>query len=579
MDEEKKEKIKEEKPKKQKKVKVVYDVDGKMKKEKKRQAAGFGKWNIIALIILLALEALFYYFITPAINIHTTGFWVWLAITVGGLLICTMDFSADNLVISHKKGQSQGVTGATKWFAIALGLCVVVPIVGGIASSAMFRASTYASIIEIQDGDFATDIAPSENINDIALMDTDSARIIGERAIGSLSDVVSQYEVSDSYSTIDYNGKPMKVATLEYAGFFKWFNNKDAGIPGYVLVDPVKNEAKYVKLENPIKYTPSGCFGDNLYRKVQMSYPTYDFNGFYFELDNEGNPYYICPVLKPNAGLFGAKDVKGVVIFDPCTGDSEYLEVGQIPNWVDRVYDGDLACQKYNWYGNLSGGFINSIIGNKGCKVTTDDYGYKVMNGDVWVYTGVTSVNGDQSNIGFVMMNSRTGESKYYTIAGAEEHSAMESAEGQVQNLGYEASFPSLINIDGVPTYIMVLKDNAGLVKMYALVNVEKYNIVATGATQREALASYRKLMVENGIVSNEVVISDETPNKEITVKEIRYISMEGETYVYITAKDGSVYKQNFADNETLIFVEPEMKIKVYYNETESGINELVSYE
>ncbi len=579
MDEEKKEKVKEEKPKKQKKVKVVYDVDGKMKKEKKRQAAGFGKWNIIALIILLALEALFYYFITPAINIHTTGFWVWLAITVGALLICTMDFSADNLVISHKKGQSQGVTGATKWFAIALGLCVVVPIVGGIASSAMFRASTYASIIEIQDGDFATDIAPSENINDIALMDTDSARIIGERAIGSLSDVVSQYEVSDSYSTIDYNGKPMKVATLEYAGFFKWFNNKDAGIPGYVLVDPVKNEAKYVKLENPIKYTPSGCFGDNLYRKVQMSYPTYDFNGFYFELDNEGNPYYICPVLKPNAGLFGAKDVKGVVIFDPCTGDSEYLEVGQIPNWVDRVYDGDLACQKYNWYGNLSGGFINSIIGNKGCKVTTDDYGYKVMNGDVWVYTGVTSVNGDQSNIGFVMMNSRTGESKYYTIAGAEEHSAMESAEGQVQNLGYEASFPSLINIDGVPTYIMVLKDNAGLVKMYALVNVEKYNIVATGATQREALASYRKLMVENGIVSNEVVISDETPNKEITVKEIRYISMEGETYVYITAKDGSVYKQNFADNETLIFVEPEMKIKVYYNETESGINELVSYE
>lgn len=582
MDEEKKEKtekVKEEKPKKQKKVKVVYDVDGKMKKKRSREAAGFGKWNIVALIILLILEAFFYYFITPAINIHTTGFWVWLAITVGGLLICTMDFGAENLVISHKKGKSQGVTGATKWLAIALGLCIIVPVIGGIASSSIFRASTYASVIEIQDGDFATDIAPSENINDIALMDTDSARIIGERAIGSLSDVVSQYEVSDSYSTIDYNGRPMKVATLEYAGFFKWVNNRDAGIPGYVLVDPVKNEAKYVKLDKPIKYTPSGCFGDNLYRKVQMSYPTYDFNGFYFELDNDGNPYYICPVLKPNAGLFGAKDVKGVVIFDPCTGDSEYLEVGQIPNWVDRVYDGDLACQKYNWYGNLSGGFINSIIGNKGCKVTTDDYGYKVMNGDVWVYTGVTSVNGDQSNIGFVMMNSRTGESKYYTIAGAEEHSAMESAEGQVQNLGYEASFPSLINIDGVPTYIMVLKDNAGLVKMYALVNVEKYNIVATGTTQREALVSYRKLMVENGILSNEVVISDETPNKEITVKEIRYINMEGETFVYITAKDGSVYKQNFADNETLIFIEPEMKIKVYYNETESGINELVSYE
>lgn len=580
MDEEKIfEESKKEKPKRQKKVKVVYDVDGKMKKNKGRGKGALSKINVIALIILAIVEGLFYYFVTPAINIHTAGFWGWMGMTLFGLLICTLDFSSAAKVLTTGKPKSDGSTKITKWIGIALGLCVVIPLIGGIASSAMFRASTYASIIQIEDGDFATDIAPSENINDIALMDTDSAIIIGERAIGSLSDVVSQYEVSKEYSTIDYNGKPMKVATLEYAGFFKWVNNKDSGIPGYVLVDPVNNEAKYVELAKPIKYTKSGCFGDDLQRHVQMTYPTYEFNGYYFELDNEGNPYYICPVLKPNAGLFGAKDVKGVVICDPCTGDCQYLEIGEIPNWVDRVYDGDLACKKYNWYGNLSGGFINSIIGNKGCKVTTDDYGYKVMNGDVWVFTGVTSVNGDQSNIGFVLMNSRTGESKYYTIAGAEEHSAMASAEGQVQNLGYAASFPSLINIDGVPTYIMVLKDNAGLVKMYALVNVEKYNIVATGTSQRETLASYRKLMVENGIALEGVTISDETPSKTITVKDIKYINMNNETYVYITDKEGSVYKQNFAEDETLIFIEENMKIKVFYNETESGINELVSYE
>ena len=122
--------------------------------------------------------------------------------------------------------------------------------------------------------------------------------------------------------------------------------------------------------------------------------------------------------------------MKGIVLCDPCSGDCEYMDLGNIPNWVDRVYDGDLLCDRYNWYGMLSGGFINSKIGNKGCKVTTDDYGYKVMDGDVWVYTGVTSVNGDQSNIGFVLMNSRTAESKYFAIAGAEEHSAMSSAEG-----------------------------------------------------------------------------------------------------------------------------------------------------
>ena len=334
-----------------------------------------------------------------------------------------------------------------------------------------------------------------------------------------------------------------------------------------------------VKLEKPIQYSSSAYFGKNLQRHVQLSYPTYDFNGYYFELDNEGNPYYICPVLKPNAGLFGAKDVKGIVICDPCSGDCEYMDLGDIPNWVDRVYDGDLLCDRYNWYGMLSGGFINSKIGNKGCKVTTDDYGYKVMDGDVWVYTGVTSVNGDQSNIGFVLMNSRTAESKYFAIAGAEEHSAMSSAEGQVQNLGYTSSFPSLINIGNVPTYIMVLKDNAGLVKMYALVNVEKYSIVATGATQKEALASYRKLLAENSITTSGNDVSEDTLSKKITVTQIRYITVENETYVYITAKDRSVYKQNFAENESLIKIEEGDVITVHYMEGDDGVNTLFSYE
>ncbi len=567
-----------------KKIKVEYDVGRKPEKKKRKSHAGIntgklGKVNMIAFIILLVAEGIFYYFATPAINVHKPGFWMWIIITLGLIYVCSLDFTAERVFISNKKNESLGFTSISKYVLYMAAACILALIIGGIASSKLFMASKYANIIEIEDGDFTSDVPESENISNIALMDTDSAQIIGERAIGSLSDVVSQYEVSTDYSTIDYNGAPMKVASLEYAGFFKYMNNKANGIPGYVLIDPVKNEAKYVKLANPIKYSPSAYFNYNLRRHVQMTYPTYDFNGYYFELDNEGNPYYICPVLSPNAGLFGAKDVKGIVICNPCTGACDYMDAADVPNWVDRVYDGDLACKKYNWYGMLSGGFLNSIVGNKGCKVTTDDYGYKVMDGDVWVYTGVTSVNGDQSNIGFVLMNSRTGESKYFTIAGAEEHSAMSSAEGQVQNLGYEASFPSLINISSVPTYIMVLKDNAGLVKMYALVNVEKYNIVATGATQKEALASYRKLLAENEIISNDKAVTEDTPSKKITVRDIRYISMDGETFVYITDKDGAVYKQNFAENEALIFIQKNDIITVNYIESEGGINELISYE
>lgn len=575
-----------------KKVKVVYDVDKKERKKAKKRndeysARGFErkhftKANIISAIALVLVELIFYYFATPAINIQNPGFWLWLIVTLGLVFFVTMDFKAEKIsepdeLFVHK-GLSKGL-----FVAALVGIGAL--IIGGISSAKIFNAGRYANLMEINECEFIEAIPSSENINDIALMDTDSARIIGERAIGSLSDVISQYNVSTNYSTIDLNGKPMKVASLEYAGFIKYLNNRKSGIPGYVLVDPVKNEAKYVKLDKPIKYSPSGCFNNNIERHVQLAYPTKIFEGFFFEIDNEGNPYYICPTMKANAGLFGAKDINGVVICDPCTGDTSYYDVEDVPNWVDRVYDGDLACKKYDWHGTLSGGFWNSIFGNKGCKRTTDDYGYKVIDGDVWVYTGVTSVNGDQSNVGFVLSNLRTGMTKYFAVAGAEEHSAMDSAEGQVQHLGYTASFPSLINVQGVPTYIMVLKDNAGLVKMHALVNIEKYNIVATGTSQKEALSVYKKLLAENGVAMNSSDDNQELDYEamgittaQVEVKDIQFITVDGNTIVYITDEKGNVYKQAFAENEELILVNAGDKIQVLYYGSDNGIYELYDF-
>lgn len=554
--------------KKQKKQRVK--VDGNVVEI--QNIKGFSKINIFLFAIIILIAGFVYYKVTPALNFQNPAFCILLVILL--LLFCFAALNFEAVEPRDLLGRK-----SSKALAIAAGILFLIVIVMGIASSAIFNAKKYASLINIENGDFSTDIVETGNINDIAIMDTETAKIIGDRAIGSLTDVVSQYEVSDDYSTIDYNGKPIKVASLEYVGFFKWLNNRKSGIPGYVMVDPISNEAKYIQLNKPIKYTMSGWFSDNLQRHVQFQYPTSIFEGFYFELDNEGNPYYICPVLKSNAGLFGAKDVKGVVICDPCTGDSKYYSVSEVPNWVDRVYDGDLATKKYDWYGNLSGGFWNSVIGNKGCKVTTDDYGYKVMDGDVWAYTGVTSVNNDESNLGFVLINLRTCESRYYEVSGAEEYSAMSSAEGQVQNLGYTASFPSLINISNTPTYIMALKDDGGLVKMYALVNVEKYNIVATGKTQNEALNEYRKLLTEYNIVSGDAEVNLDYPSKRITVRDIKFIAVEGDTTVYITDGNGQVYKKKFSEDETLVTLQPEDQITVYYQENESGIYSLIQYE
>lgn len=556
-----------------------YVMSKKEKKTKKRNASSkkhgaMLQFKLLRYVIFIVVLGIVYYTQLPAINIHSSELYC----IVIGLIAAIYAISRDDWWSGHfSNGKNEPMKKSTKVVLIIMGAIGIIWLVGQLISSPIFNAKRYASLIQVEEGTFTEDIVEQEDINDIALMDTQTAQIIGERAIGSLADVVSQYEVGTYYSTMDYNGVPMKATTLEYADFFKWLNNRSHGVPGYVLVDPVNNEANYVELNQPIKYSLSGYFNDNLVRHLRFQYPTAMFEGYYFELDPEGNPYYVCPVLTARIGLFGGYDVKGIVLCDPCTGDSTYYAVAEVPQWVDRVYDGALAQQKYDWYGTLSGGYINSLIGNKGCKVTTEDYGYKVMNGDVWVYTGVTSVNGDQSNIGFVMINLRTCECKYYQVAGAEEFSAMSSAEGQVQHLGYQASFPSLINIGGQPTYIMVLKDNSGLVKMYAMVNVEKYNIVATGNTQKEALSAYRKLMAENGLGAS--VEEDEAKSRKITIADIQYIGLNGSTFVYIKDTNGGVYKQSFEENESLILLSVEDRITVYYEEGEQGIYQLLRYK
>ena len=198
------------------------------------------------------------------------------------------------------------------------------------------------------------------------------------------------------------------------------------------------------------------------------------------------------------------------------------------------------------------------------CKHATDDFGYIAREDDVWYFTGVTSaVSDDKSNIGFILTNARTGEYKFYPVIGAEEHSAMSAAEGEVQEKGYVAAFPSLVNIAGEATYIMVLKDDAGLVKLYALVNVENYSIVTTGQTQTEAMNAYKKLLRENGVEISAPVTNEQT--KTITVEALRDVSIAGNTYVYLS--DGTnLYKVAVSDNESILLVKEGDVIQVTYS-------------
>ena len=557
---------------------------GKKKNKKKKERENINvktKVYVIFTILLIALIGVYYYTFHPAINIHLEPFWgAVIVVFIGFGCIFALNqikdawFSNVSEVFREKK-----LSFITKFFFVLALLSVFVFAIGSIAGLKVFRAKTYSQMLKVKTYDFAKDIDETEQITDIALMDTASAKIFGNRKIGSLSDVVSQYEVEDAYTQISVDKQPFKVSALKYASFFKWWNNKDKGIPGYVKINPVNSNAEYVELDKGMKYVPSAYFNYNLERHVQLKYPSKIINGYNFEVDDNGKPYYVCPTVTAKVGLFGGVDVNGVIICDPASGDCDYYRINNIPSWVDNVYNGHLLEKKYNWYGLLSDGFINSIIGQKGCKQTTDDFGYKIIGDDVWIYTGVTSVNGDQSNIGFVMMNQRTSEARYYKVSGAEEHSAMAAAEGEVQEKGYKASFPSLINVAGVPTYIMVLKDDGGLVKMYAMVNVSQYNMVAIATSQSEVFSNYKKMLAKSGKGEN---IERDLKTIDIELRDIRFINTDDGTMAYLVSEDGKIFKQAFAENEHLVGLKTGDKLRIEYESSGNDADDIAymtSYE
>ena len=523
---------------------------------------------VAAVVIGTILTALAYYLMLPAINIYNTGFWTFLILV---LLFYGLPMGVITGLDTTGKGKkkSVGKVKLNKVFLILVAIPLAVLMLGGIASSTFFNARKYAAVIEVQQSDFSEDMPEADVVTNISLMDTASAAILGNRELGALSDVVSQYNVSHDYNQINYRGTPKKVANLEYVDFFRWLNNSANGVPGYVMVDPVGNDADYVKFENPMIYVDSAFFGEDLMRKLRFSYPTKIFSSVNFEVDDEGNPFYIVSCMKPRVGLFGAMDVNEVIIFNPCDGTSEIYSVEESPAWIDNVYDGTLACEKYDWYGTLSRGFWNSVIGKRDCKMTTQGYGYIVRGDDVWYYTGITSVTSDESNIGFIISNARTGEYKYYPVIGAEEYSAMGAAQGEVQEKGYVASFPSLINVEGEATYIMVLKDENGLVKLYALVNVENYSIVATGDSQSSAKQAYLDELAKRGVISEEELPTPETKTAEITVTSVRLATVGGETVVYLTAEDGIVYRGALSSDESLILITEGMTLTLEYSDTD----------
>lgn len=540
--------------------------------------AHVGRKIAVNILLTAVFGAVLYYFMLPPLNFKAVELYLYVAFVLFIYLVLTV--LSVKLPVRPEYGPY--VRKRARVPIILVGVLIVVGAVGYLCGATFFRAQSYSKLITVEEGDFTEDVAEID-FSSVPRLDADSATNIATRTLGKLSDYVSQFVVS-SYSTqINYQGRPVRVTPLAYGDIIKWLKNTKEGLPAYIIVDMTTQEGKAERLENGMRYSPAEHFNRYLMRHMRFQYPTLMFDAPSFEIDESGNPYWIVPVLDKTIGLFGGTDVIGAAVVDAVTGESVLISTSLTGEsklktdkfvtdedwqWIDRVYSANILDQQFNYYGKLSGGFINSVLGQENVKVTSDGYNYLALNDDVYMYTGVTSITSDQSIIGFVLLNQRTKEAKYYSMSGALENAAKASAQGAVQQYAYRATFPLLLNISGEPTYFMALKDSAEYVQMYAMVNVAQSTIVATGNNLTECTENYAAELTRNG-VNIDIDVSemgDENGDssaaapttKEVsgTVAEIRSVVTGGETYFYIRLNDGDVfYKLSVANAEKVVLL------------------------
>ena len=366
------------------------------------------------------------------------------------------------------------------------------------------RTKDYYNLLRMSETEGGINDIPT-GIDRIAVMDTDSAAVLGDMEIGSIS-AKSQFVVSDDYIQLNVGGKPLKVASLEYADLIRWANNRSNGVPGYIEVDPVVDNGKseYIPLadeEGCMVYINSAVLWDNIRIALRVKHPTLMFKKPHLELDDERHKWIVAPVYDYTIGVYGGEDIIGAIIASPFAGkwQETYYALEDIPEWVDYVFDGELLCDQYNYYGKYRDGLINSLFIQNDCtKITADtgiDYGYLVDDRDILIYTGVTSMTKSNSDHGFLLANERTGEAKYIECPSVNEWAAMGSAEQEAREKEYTACFPSVtrLKIGGQDylVYFGALKDDREFIKRYYVVDVNQGSIVAVGNSCNDAIGKF----------------------------------------------------------------------------------------
>ncbi len=441
---------------------------------------------------------------------------------------------------------------------VIFGLACAYLIIGSLASSAIFRAEAKRDMLHVEEVVF-DETVPNVDMDNLIIWDESDAIRFGEKLITEKDPSLgSMYTISKEYGTLSVvQGKPYWLFPLEHSGFFKYIKNQT--IPGYIKVNATTGDAEFV--DKTFKVAPSAYFFDDLKRVVYAKHKNIALTDYSFEEDEDGNPQWVITAYTHKTGL-STSDVVGVVIVDPATKAVEFYQKGQQPSWVDRVSSMDIFQEHLDDWGKYVNGWWNPS--DTGKLKNTDGIGYVFKDGNLFFYTGITSYGGDEATTGFLIYNPRTAEAEYNRISGSTEQKAIGLMEELVQNAGYTAKYPYLVNINGEPTYLSTLKGNSGNVVGYAMASVKNYRAVAWGKSLRDAQMEYNRVLIAEGGMTN--AISDQYDD---LVKATGVVSRIG------SVQDG-YFLVKLEGNDTLYLVSADQHPLVAL--TEAGDQVVVSF-
>ncbi|MDR6966311.1 hypothetical protein J2X31_000304 [Flavobacterium arsenatis] len=492
--------------------------------------------KITSVLLLLFVGFLLFYFGLPVINygFMKLPFFILLFLIAGIILYTKLKVTpvTNKVTIVSKPSKLIFI-----FSAVVIAYMTVLPL---LTSLPMFRSEAYRELIgKVEDGEnLKNHIAPI-SLDKIRVVDENLAMLLGEKIIGSQPSLGSQTEIGD-FTIQKVNHQLYWVAPLLHTGFFKWFRNSQ-GTPGYVMVSATnERDVKLVQNINgkpiKIKYQPEAFFGSKIDRHVYFNgYMTNGLADYNFEIDDNGEPFWIVTKYAKKVG-FAGNDATGVLTVNAQTGEIKEYGLEDAPLWVDRMQPIDFIEEQLSDWGKYVHGYWNLSNENKLMITEGLTLVYGENHKSYW-YTGLSSVGKEESTVGFVLVDTRTKEATYYKQSGATEYAAQSSAEGKVQEKGYRTSLPIPYIINNIPTYVMTLKDDGGLVKMFAMVSINDYTIVGVGNTMRETLMAYKNVynMADNGIDSESI-----TPKRSLTsiVTRISNDVKNGNSFYYFMVKD-----------------------------------------